>query len=290
MVRAGISASVTVCLALAVGGFSLPGDGFAQSTPAGPSAQAPDTQAANPDSPPGMKRNASDAMVRSMVANSAIAHRPVVVELFTSQGCSSCPPADALFQAYADRDDVIALALHVDYWDYLGWKDPFGKAEFTARQKAYARAARERTVYTPQMIVGGTTALVGVQKDELNAAIAQQSSEAESVNLKISGSDGKYEVVLSADPQLSAPAVVQIVRYMPEARIAILRGENAGQTIDYRNIVTEWHAIAEWDGKSKTQIKVDLDGDDPGVVIVQAAQPVQGVPLPGKILAAGRLD
>jgi len=290
MVRVGISASGMVCLALAVGGFLLPADGFAQSSPAAPSAQAPETQAVKPDSPPEMKRRASEAIVGTMAGNSTPAHSPVVVELFTSQGCSSCPPADALFQTYADRDDVIALALHVDYWDYLGWKDPFGKAEFTARQKAYARAARQRTVYTPQMIVGGTTALVGVQKDELKTAIAKQSGEPEPVDLKISGSDGNYQILLSADPPLSAPAVVQIVRYMPEARVAILRGENAGQTIDYRNIVTEWHAIAEWDGKTKTQIKVDLDGDDPGVVIVQAAQPGQGVPLPGKILAAGRLD
>jgi hypothetical protein len=222
--------------------------------------------------------------------DSVPAHSPVVVELFTSQGCSSCPPADVLFQEYADRDDVIALALHVDYWDYLGWKDPFGKAEFTARQKAYARAARERTVYTPQMIVGGTTALVGVQKEQLNAAIAQQSSEAQPVDLDVNGSDGKYVVMLSADPPLPAPAVVQIVRYMPEARVAILRGENAGQTIDYRNVVTEWHAIAQWDGKTPTRINVDLQGDDRAAVIVQTARPGVGVPLPGKILAAGRLD
>ncbi|WP_295532246.1 thioredoxin family protein [uncultured Thioclava sp.] len=300
MARAGISASVTVCLGLALGSFWLPETVFAQdSAPSAPqsapTAKPAETPLIKPDAPPGMRRNAADALVRSMAgqvspSDDTPAHDPIVVELFTSQGCSSCPPADALFETYADRDDVIALALHVDYWDYLGWKDPFGKAEFTARQKAYARAARERTVYTPQMIVGGTTALVGVQKDELKVAIAQQSAVRQPVHLKISGADGDYEVLLSADPPLSAPAVVQIVRYMPEARIAILRGENAGQTIDYRNIVTEWHAVAEWDGKTPTRIKVDLDGADPGVVIVQAAQPGQGVPLPGKILAAGRLE
>jgi hypothetical protein len=86
--------------------------------------------------------------------------RPVLVELFTSQGCSSCPPADALLHKLARRDDVVALALHVDYWDYIGWKDTFAKAAHSARQRAYAREAGRRMVYTPQMIINGADHVV----------------------------------------------------------------------------------------------------------------------------------
>ena len=129
-----------------------------------------------------------------------------------------------------------------------------------------------------------------MQKDGLAEAIAKQGAAPAPIDLKVRHKEGAFVVMLSAKPPLSAPAMVQIVRYMPEARVAILRGENAGQTIDYRNIVTEWHTVAQWDGKTPTHIDVDLKGADPGVVIVQSADPESAVPLPGKILAAARLE
>ena len=96
-----------------------------------------------------------------MLSDPAIAQdQPVVVELFTSQGCSSCPPADALLHELAARDDVVALAMHVDYWDYIGWKDVFGNPAHSARQRAYAKAGNRRMVYTPQMIVNGENRLL----------------------------------------------------------------------------------------------------------------------------------
>ena len=95
------------------------------------------------------------AVVLFLTPLGAWAQTPVVLELFTSQGCSSCPPADALLAELAERPDIIALALHVDYWDYLGWKDSFGSPKYTARQRAYAKAARSRSVYTPEMVVQG---------------------------------------------------------------------------------------------------------------------------------------
>ena len=98
---------------------------------------------------------------------------PVVVELFTSQGCSSCPPADALLRKLAEEEDVIALALHVDYWDYLGWKDSFATPKFTARQRAYAKKARSRSIYTPQMVVQGEDRVVGNDAEMVLARISE---------------------------------------------------------------------------------------------------------------------
>ncbi|TMV87789.1 DUF1223 domain-containing protein [Thioclava sp. BHET1] len=303
MSRASLSVTVSVCLGLAAGALWQPIAANAQQAPktATGSSQQPQSQGQGdsassgvlaPDVPPEMRHQASQSMLDTMAAQTGteIVHDPIVVELYTSQGCSSCPPADALFSEYADRDDVLALALHVDYWDYLGWKDPFGRAEFTARQKSYARAAGERTIYTPQMMIEGTQALVGVQRDELKAAIKDDLDAPQPVTLDISGSKGDYQLALAADPPLSQPAVVQIVRYLPEARVDILRGENAGQTVDYRNIVTEWRTVAEWDGKTPTQLNVRFTGKDKAAVIVQMLKPGARTPLLGAIVAAGRLE
>ncbi|MDF1620012.1 DUF1223 domain-containing protein [Pseudothioclava nitratireducens] len=219
----------------------------------------------------------------------AVEQSPIVVELFTSQGCSSCPPADELLAEIAPRDDLIALALHVDYWDYLGWEDPFAQPAFTARQKAYARAKGERTIYTPQMIVNGAEALVGPEAETLEALVTRSKAAPDHVGIAVSGMKGKYEIELWANPPLDHPAVVQIVRYAPEARVKILRGENAGLELDYANVVTAWHAVAEWDGRTPQRITATIEGNEPAVVIVQAAYPGKKVPLPGAILAAERL-
>ncbi|WP_233243046.1 DUF1223 domain-containing protein [Thioclava sp. NG1] len=258
------------------------------------------------DAPPGMRLDASGALLDQMApaksepsAKAAPANpdpnddeekNPVVVELYTSQGCSSCPPADALLKELADRDDVIALALHVDYWDYLGWKDPFGKPEFSARQKSYAIAAGERTVYTPQMIIAGRETLVGPQKAALNNAILRETDVHPEVDLKITGEGDHYEIELTPVDALETPAMVQLVRYNPSATVDILRGENAGRTVTYKNIVTSLTGIAEWDGRKPVTLSVDVDGDAPAVVIVQESLASEHGPLPGPILAAGELD
>ncbi len=110
---------------------------------------------------------------------------PVVVELFTSQGCSSCPPADAILGDLAGRDDVIALALHVDYWDYIGWKDTFADPSYTKRQRAYARVAGARNIYTPQMVVGGMDHLVGVRPMELSDLIERHNAKDSTIDLNL---------------------------------------------------------------------------------------------------------
>jgi len=206
--------------------------------------------------------------------------RPVVIELYTSQGCSSCPPADAFMAELAGRDDVIALALHVDYWDYIGWKDVFASPAFTARQKAYARAAGSRTVYTPQMVIGGVDHVVGLQPMEVADLIAAHRAAPSPVELGVErGEDGFVVRARSAKPEAMR---VQLVRYVPEKTVAIKRGENGGRTLRYTNIVTEWHVLANWDGTQPLEMAVQAPGDLPAVVLVQRRGP-------GRILAAARL-
>jgi hypothetical protein len=207
---------------------------------------------------------------------------PVVVELYTSQGCSSCPPADAELAKLADRDDVIALALHVDYWDYIGWKDTFGDPAFAKRQRAYAHVAGARNIFTPQMVVGGTDHLVGVHPMELSDLIAQHGSKTSPVDLTATRSGGSVHIEAVAKGGLPNGAIVQVVRYLPEAKVAIERGENAGRSVDYTNIVQSWNRAAEWDGRTALALDVEAPGESPVVVIVQE-------PGPGAVLAAVRL-
>lgn len=234
------------------------------------------------------------APTNALIAPSVLpAPSPVVVELFTSQGCSACPPADALLAELATRPDVLALSLHVDYWDYLGWEDPFAQPAFTARQKAYARAAGSRTLYTPQVIVGGTQSLVSPTGAELDQQIAEVAGLPAHVRLTVSAdpgaAPGHFVIDLSANPPLDQGTVVQIVRFVPQAQVEILRGENAGRVLDFANVVTAWHAVAEWDGQAPLRLSAEIEGQEPGAVIVQSARPGKLVPLPGQILAAALL-
>lgn len=210
------------------------------------------------------------------------ADRPVVVELYTSQGCSSCPPADAYFHdKLAGRDDVIALALHVDYWDYLGWKDEFASPANTKRQRDYARAAGHRTVYTPQMIIGGRDHVVGNHPYEVMDLIDAHMKSKAPVDLSIERNGNRVSINAETGQDLG-PMVVQIVRYRPGAEVSIKRGENAGRVLRYANIVEDWDVVTEWDGKAPLKTKATARGDLPVVVLVQA----EGH---GPILAAARL-
>ena len=193
---------------------------------------------------------------------------PVVVELFTSQGCSSCPPADELLRDLAKRDDVLPLALHVDYWDYIGWKDSFARPEHTNRQRAYAAAAGEKMIYTPQMIVGGVTRVVGARAMQVVNAL---DAHADAPRLPMRA-ERRGDAVYFAAPAPEAdpgPLMVYLVRYMPEAKVDILRGENAGRTLSYANIVTAWDPVAKWAGDAPLELRLTADGPDEAAVIVQ---------------------
>ena len=194
---------------------------------------------------------------------------PVVVELFTSQGCSSCPPADELLHKLSRRDDVIALALHVDYWDYIGWKDQFALPGHTERQKGYARVAGRRTIYTPQMIINGSDHVVGTHPMDVSELIALHEDRDLAVDLRVERSGQGVSITARPVRGISATLDVTLVQYEPEARVDITRGENAGRVLSYSNIVREWHDLGEWDGTGEWETEVDLS--PPAVVLIQEA-------------------
>lgn len=227
-------------------------------------------------------------LTQSLATTAALAEeRPlVVIELFTSQGCSSCPPADALIRELAEgRMDVLPLALHVDYWDYIGWADEFARPEHTARQKAYAHAAGMRSIYTPQMVVGGVDHVIGFKPMALAETVAAHQMAAPRVVLTGTLQDGvaRLQAVPLADEALPARMIALLVRYTARAEVNITRGENAGHTLVYANIVTGMEQVAEWDGQSNWQFEVPVEGDAPAAVLLQTA----GF---GPILAALRLN
>ncbi|MEM8631060.1 MAG: DUF1223 domain-containing protein [Pseudomonadota bacterium] len=195
--------------------------------------------------------------------------RPVVLELYTSQGCNACPPADNLLTQLSDRDDIIALALHVDYWDYIGWKDMFADPSHGLRQKEYAYRNGHRMVYTPQMIVGGEVSLEGERSLSLLELIAEQQAAAPMVALSISRSGDTLTINARPLQNVSKPVAIHLVRFNPEQTVQITRGENRGKTLTYSNIVTSWDTVDLWDGAEPISLKVDTPGDARIAVILQ---------------------
>lgn len=209
---------------------------------------------------------------------------PVVVELYTSQGCSSCPPADKLMHKLAERDDVIGLALHVDYWDYIGWKDEYARPEHTKRQQAYAHASGRSMIYTPQMIINGQEDVVGARGMELMELIAAHKSKTAQAEVSAKRQNGKLTVSLnSLSDTLPKRLQVQVVQYTPMRHAKITRGELAGHDLSYANVVEDWHTIGNWDGHGSDQLTTSVSGDLPAVVLVQE-------PGYGAIIAAARVE
>ena len=208
----------------------------------------------------------------------------VVVELYTSQGCSSCPPADDILAEIADRDNVIALGLHVDYWDYLGWKDELAKPEFAERQARFNTLMKSRyRLVTPQMIFNGEHYVAGPNRRKALMYIEMMSAATEPVNMTLSRDGGSLEIKLSAKGGKSAPSEIHVVGYAPKIPVKIKRGENAGRNIEYVNTVTSWETIAAWDGVGARTLRHDLPSEDKYAVIVQT----QNL---GPVLVARRLD
>jgi hypothetical protein len=182
-------------------------------------------------------------------AFAADAVHPTVVELFQSQGCSSCPPAAANVAAVSDRPDVLTLSFAVDYWDRLGWKDTFSKHAWTERQYAYARAFARDGVYTPQVVVNGRVEGDALEPGALQGLMsrADRGSGGPSV-----GFGGGAVTVGAGDPP-SGGADVWLARYIPRTvEVAIPRGENAGHTLPYKDVVREMILLGKWRGEAAT--------------------------------------
>ncbi len=207
----------------------------------------------------------------------------VVVELFTSQGCSSCPPADEILGQIAEREDVIALSLHVDYWDYLGWTDEFADPAHTTRQRGYARAAHSTMIYTPQMVVGGVDHIVGTKAIKLADQIARHQAAAKPVTVSITRQGDALSIAATRVSGNISDMHVQLVRYAPQRTVAIRSGENAGREMTYHNVVESWETLGSWDGKAPLSLSHKISGDSPCVVIIQDGAS-------GPILAAARID
>ncbi|MBY5566752.1 DUF1223 domain-containing protein [Rhizobium leguminosarum] len=172
-----------------------------------------------------------------------------VVELFTSQGCSSCPPADAAFRKLVNQGDVIALAYHVDYWNYLGWADTLSSKENTERQYGYAKTMGRSNVYTPQAIVNGRDHLAGADLNGINTKIDTYSSEGNGLTVPISATmrGDELEIKIGAG---QGKANVVMVYFDKEKTIDVEKGENSGQKLSYLHSVTNVETVGMWDGKA----------------------------------------
>ncbi len=223
----------------------------------------------------------------ALISSAQAGERPIVVELFTSQGCSSCPPADAFLNDLAKREDVLALSLPVNIWDYLGWRDTLAKQAFTDRQRAYVQNLGGRSVYTPQMVIDGVEDAVGSRQGHVNSAIdlrREMKKEDVSIDFVAEGDIIRLNVGALATNQ---EATLWLVRYVKETPVVIERGENAGTTITYSNVVREMVPVGMWKGDaiSLTMPKSDLVGQsyDGCAAILQVGGN-------GPILGAARLD
>ncbi|PLX35491.1 MAG: DUF1223 domain-containing protein [Hyphomicrobiales bacterium] len=179
-----------------------------------------------------------------------------VLELFTSQGCSSCPPADALMGEFSKQPGLVALTYAVDYWDYLGWKDTLAKPAYSRRQRAYAVARADRNVYTPQVIINGITHAVGSRKSQIDSRIASTSKKLRPIHVpvQITETGDKLTVTLGKAPDAltDRQATLWLVLYQSSVEVKITRGENRGRKITYHNVVREMTPAGMWDGAMKT--------------------------------------
>jgi len=217
-----------------------------------------------------MKRSSIAALLTSAFASvlpiqtAAAAPRPIVVELFTSQGCSSCPPADALLNELAQRPDVVALGFHVDYWDYLGWKDPLSAPGSTQRQRDYARLLNQPTIYTPEMVIDGHLQLVGSDRTAVLEAIDRSTLDNAA---SVSFATGQQGVTISGG---SGSGKVLLVRFQRHRDTSVANGENAGTHARDANGVTALTELGQWQGQ-ELHFPVDPPKGDEGIaVLVQA--------------------
>lgn len=210
-----------------------------------------------------------------------------VVELFTSQGCNSCPKADAVLSELAERGDVIALGYHVDYWDYLGWKDTLATPENTERQKLYGEAFGKREIYTPQAIINGRVHVKGGKRSAVNAALSELERTDKGLSVPITVTRVGESVVIDAAgaPEGKGDAHLVLVHFERSKSVSIERGENKGRMITYANPVTDVQTAGMWHGKA-TRIELPRSEINKKGGCAVLLQQVSRNGLPGPILGA----
>ena len=185
----------------------------------------------------------------------ATSKRPVIVELFTSQGCSSCPPADAYLQTLLGKPGIIALSYHVDYWDYLGWRDTLGSADYSQRQYDYASSRGDKNVYTPQAVINGREHFVGSQRSMVSGGISNVQSNGSADWIDISMAENQTDVMIEISAG-SAPkeTTLWLMAYAPSVSVEIKKGENAGSTVTYNNVVRKMVPAGMWHGEKTSLV------------------------------------
>jgi hypothetical protein len=218
----------------------------------------------------------------ALLCSSTFLHVPAqaqtrgVVELFTSQGCSSCPPADRLLAELANDPSLVAISVPIDYWDYLGWKDTLASPKNSARQKAYAHVRGDGQVYTPQAVINGSVHALGSDKAAIERAIAKsrQNGTMSLAPVTVTLADGRLNLAVAAAESIPASAEAWLCGLAKTVTVPIARGENKGRTIIYHNVVRRWVKLGDWTGHAGSW-SVPLqsltgDGIDEVAVLVQA--------------------
>ncbi len=186
------------------------------------------------------------------ISSAALGEPRAVVELFTSQGCSSCPPADRLMGQFAQDSTLVALSFPVDYWDYLGWKDTLALHGNSTRQRDYATARGDRQVYTPQAVVNGIMHALGSDKAAIENAIAQTHRQAQlNLPVTVAVAGEKVTVRVAAAANATGSAKVWLFPVSSRAEVSIGRGENRGRRLAYYNVVRRWIPLGTWDSKAE---------------------------------------
>jgi hypothetical protein len=178
-----------------------------------------------------------------------------VIELFTSQGCSSCPPADKLLSELRNDSTLLTLSLPIDYWDYLGWKDTLALPGHAARQRAYSQVRGDREIYTPQVVVNGLAQALGSDRGEIEKAVAQSRKSAAAplrVPIRVAIANANVTVTLPSGSGDDAAGELWLCPLSRSVAVGIGRGENHGRTIAYTNVVRRWVKLGNWSGKSET--------------------------------------
>lgn len=238
---------------------------------------------------------AAPSVVAADEATDPSRHPRAVVELFTSQGCANCPPADALMQRLGADPDLVTLSFAVDYWDYLGWKDTAARPEFSQRQRAYAEMRGDRAIYTPQVVINGRVHAVGSDRPAIERRLAGLAAEHQdldvAIDLETAGDALVIRVGAAPDDRPRPPATVWLLHYEKSRTVPIGRGENSGKTITYTHLVRSMQPIGMWKGAA---LRLELprreathDGSGGCAVLVQVDRDGGPGPIVGARVLAG---